>query len=377
MNHIDVIIIGGGIAGASTACFLSPRARVLILEAEAHVGYHTTGRSAAFYSESYGGAAVQPLSLASKSFLFEPPVGFADVPLVRPRGALHVARADQQDAADALLRDYGPMSPDLHRIGKAEVEKLAPMLKPNLAVSGVYDPGCKDIDVNALHQAYLRRALAHGAQLITDAPVTSLTREAGIWHVVAGPHRYKAPIIVNAAGAWGDSVAAMAGVTPIGLQPLLRTIITFTPTGFAVNPASPLILDVGGQYYFKPDGQTIWASPADETPVVAGDVQPDELTVAIVADRLQAATRYVIPTIARRWAGLRSFAADRAPVFGFDPRALGFFWCVGQGGFGIQTSAAAGMLCAAQLAGTALPDDLLACGISAARYSVERFGRVI
>jgi D-arginine dehydrogenase len=373
MTEADVIIIGGGIAGASVASFLSPHARVLILEAEAHVGYHTTGRSAAFFSESYGGAAVQPLSLASKAFLFAPPKEFSPVALVRPRGALHVVRRDQQAAASALMRDYAPLSPMLHIVDKAMVDRLAPMLKPDWAVSGVYDPECQDMDVDALHQGFLRRARIAGAQLIVDARVTGLLRDGAGWQVHTAAAHYRAPVIVNAAGAWGDHIAAMAGLPSISLQPMRRTIITFAPSGFAVDPASPLVLDVEDQFYFKPDGHTIWASPADEAPLPACDVQADELTVAMTADRVQTATQYKITTIQRRWAGLRSFAPDRAPVYGFDHRAPGFFWCVGQGGFGIQTSVAAGELCAAQIAGRPLPDKMLALGITAARYAPQRF----
>jgi D-arginine dehydrogenase len=373
MSDFDIIIIGGGIAGASTAAFASQQARVLILEAESHVGYHTTGRSAAFFSESYGGPAVQPLSVASKPFLFSPTAGFSETPLVQPRGALHVARKGQQAHVDALLRDYGKLAPNLHAIGKAEVDALAPMLKSDWAESGLYDPACKDIDVDGLHQGFLRAARKLGAQVITDARVTALQRERGAWHVTTATAHYSAAVVVNAAGAWGDALAKLANLPPIGLQPMLRTIITFAPSGFAVDPAAPLVLDIGEQFYFKPDGTSVWASPSDETPVLAADVQADELTVAITADRIETATRFLIPLILRRWAGLRTFAPDRAPVFGFDPRAPGFFWCVGQGGFGIQTSVASGMLCAAQLAGSSLPDPLVAAGISEDRYSVRRF----
>ncbi len=375
MSDADVIIIGGGIAGASLACFLSPHARVLVLEAESHVSYHSTGRSAAFFSESYGGPCVQPLTLASKAFLFSPPNDFAEAPLVRPRGALHIARQDQQDIAANMLQDYGPMSPNLQMIGKADVDELAPMMKPDWAMNGIYDPDCKDIDVDLLHQGYLRQARKHGAKLITRAPATALSRVDTQWYVTTPVGHFRAPVVVNAAGAWGDAIAALAGLPPIGLLPMRRTIIVCCPSGFAVNPNAPLVLDVGAQFYFKPDGANIWASPSDETPVEASDVQPNELDVAITADRIEKATRYKIPSIARRWAGLRTFAPDRAPVFGFDPRATGFFWCVGQGGFGIQTSAAAAMLCAAQISNMAPADTLHENGVTVQRYAVERLLR--
>ncbi len=372
MSDFDIIIIGAGIAGASSAAFVSPDAHVLILEAETQAGYHTTGRSAAFYSESYGGAEVQPLSLASKPFLFEPPKGFVDIPLVRPRGALHVARAEQALQLDRLLQDYGPLAPALHKVGKAEISHLAPMLRPAWSCFGVYDPDCQDMDVAALHQGLLRQAYRHGATLITDAQVVALQREDGRWRVTTKGASFTAAAVVNAAGAWGDSIAKLANVAPIGLQPRLRTIIAFTPTGFPVAENAPLVLDIDAQFYFKPDGAQIWASPSDETPVSAADVQADEYTVAVTAHRIESATRYGISHIARRWAGLRTFAPDRVPVYGFDPAAPGFFWCVGQGGFGIQTAVAAGMLCAAQLAGRAMPDIFASLDITPQRYAVER-----
>jgi D-arginine dehydrogenase len=375
MSDFDVIIIGGGIAGASLACFLSPHAKILILEAEAHVACHSTGRSAAFFSESYGGPVVQPLTIASKDFLFSPPSGFADAPLVRPRGALHIARYDQQDVATNMFNAYAKLSPNLHRIDKAAVDQLAPMLKPEWAISGIFDPDCNDIDVDILHQGYLRQARQHGAKLLTNAPVRGLLREGAHWQVATAQGQFSSAVVVNAAGAWGDRVGALAGLPAIGLTPMQRTIIVFSPSGYPVSPNAPLILDVGETFYFKPDGANIWASPSDETPVLAGDVQPDEITIAIAADRIENATRYHIPSISRRWAGLRTFAPDRAPVFGFDSRAQGFFWCVGQGGFGIQTSAAAAMLCAAQIAGHLIPDTLTQSGVSAARYAIQRFLR--
>jgi D-arginine dehydrogenase len=373
MTDFDVIIIGGGIAGASLACFLSPHAKILILEAESHVACHSTGRSAAFFSESYGGPVVQPLTIASKDFLFSPPTDFADAPLVRSRGALHVARQDQQNIAADMFNAYAKLSPNLRRLDKAEVDQLAPMLKPDWAIAGIFDPECKDIDVDILHQGYLRRARKNGAMLITSAPVTALSRRAAHWQVTTSAGQYSSSVVVNAAGAWGDKIAAIAGIPAIGLIPMQRTIIVFSPNGYPVDPNAPLVLDVGETFYFKPDGGNIWASPSDETPVSAGDVQPDEITIATAADRIENATHYRIASISRRWAGLRTFAPDRSPVFGFDSRAPGFFWCVGQGGFGIQTSAAAAMLCTAQIAGQPLPDILTQSGVSAERYAIQRF----
>jgi D-arginine dehydrogenase len=364
----DVLIIGAGMAGASVAWHLHGRARVIIIDQEAYAGYHTTGRSAAFYSEIYGGPDVLPLNASSKSFLFSPPSDFSSVPLTAHRGALYAAREDQRPLLDEMYRGFNQAVPSLRFLSTLESCRMAPMLQSEWLASALYDPECKDLNVAALHAGYLR-----GAELYANEKVMNISRSAARWKVETSTLEIDAAIIVNSAGAWGDDVARLAGVKPVGLIPCRRTIITFRPEVAAVDPNGPLVLDAGEQFYFKPDGADIWASPADETPSLASDVQAEELDVAITIDRIQTATHYVVKTIKRKWAGLRTFAPDRLPVYGYDSSAPDFFWCVGQGGWGIQTAPAAGALCAALLLGQALPEELLKFGITASRYAPDRF----
>jgi D-arginine dehydrogenase len=363
-HQTDVLIIGAGIAGASIAWHLLGRTNVILLDQEAHAGYHTTGRSAAFYAELYGGPDIQPLTTASKEFLFHPPAGFSDAPLVSPRGAIYAAREKQLPVLDQMHDDFRQITPELRFLVQAERDGLLPMMKPLWKAAALYDPVCRDLNVAAIHAGFLR-----GQTLHLNARVLKIERQAGMWHVECTMGSYQAKTLVNAAGAWGDEIAARAGVAPIGLQPRRRTIIAFTPVGEKVDPHAPLVLDADEEFYFKPEGVDIWASPADETLMPACDVQPDEIDIAITVDRIERATNYKIETIKRKWAGLRTFAPDRLPVYGFDPHVPGFFWCVGQGGWGIQTAPAAGQLCAALILNEDIPGHLARHGITADRYA--------
>jgi D-arginine dehydrogenase len=371
MERYDVAVIGAGMAGASVACLLAQAgARVVLLEAEGQPGYHATGRSAAFYAETYGGPQVQPLTTGSKAFFHDPPVGFADQPLVTPRGALFVAQADQADRIAPMVAAFHALSPAVTAVDPAFVVAHSPALRPDAIAGGVWDPECQDIAVAALHQGYLRGFRRAGGTTLTDAAVSALRYEER-WHVAAGPYALSAEIVINAAGAWADAIALLAGEPTIGLSPRRRTIIVFDPEPELALPEAPLTLDIDERFYFKPDAGRIWASPADETPVPPGDAQPDELDIAITVDRLQAATRFGIPCIRHSWAGLRSFAPDRAPVIGFGQQP-GFFWLAGQGGFGIQTAPAAARLAAALAQGHAVPADLAALGVTPERYGPGR-----
>ncbi len=362
-NTADIIIVGAGIAGASVAWHLNNRARVILLEQESSPGYHTTGRSAAFYAETYGGPGVQPLSSASKAFLFNPPADFSEAALVKPRGALYMARQDQVPLLENQYQRFKAATPALRFLSSSEIQNLAPMMHRDWCEAALYDPDCKDMDVAAIHAGYLRKM-----DVRTGARVQHIEKTASGWKLLTAAGTYFAKTLVNAAGAWGDDIARLAGAQSIGLEPRRRTIITFQPD-IQVNPAAPLILDAAEDFYFKPDGSDIWASPGDETLDLPGDVQPDELDVAITIDRIERATRYKIKTIKRKWAGLRTFAPDRLPVYGFDPAAPDFFWCAGQGGWGIQTAPAAGGLCAALLLGDPLPHELQKWGITSQRYA--------
>lgn len=372
MPAVDFLVVGAGIAGASAAYRLSRRARVMLLERESLPGYHTTGRSAAFFVPSYGGTQVRPLTLASADFMHHPPGDFTEFDLLTHRPSLYVARADQLGALRAFHGELMGLDGTVEWLEAGDVMARAPMLAPDYAAAGLWEEACHDIDVGTLHQAFLRGFKRRGGRLVTDAEVTAARRQAGLWHVTAGGETFEAPVLINAAGAWGDELARLAGVAPVGLAPLRRTIITFDgPQGRDVT-GWPLVLDVGHEFYFKPESGRILASPSDETPSPASDVQPETEDIAVLVHRLEAATMLRVPRLNSKWAGLRTFAPDRAPVIGFDDQAEGFFWLVGQGGFGIQTSPAASVLAAALAMGEALPAALTEAGLTATSYDVAR-----
>lgn len=364
----DVAIVGAGIAGASLAAEVAGEASVLILEAEEQPGYHSTGRSAAFWSESYGGPLIQPLTSASGRFLADPPEGFADRPFLSPRGAIHVADAHGRAELEALETGFGAVVP-LRRLDRAALEAVVPGLKPGWE-AGLYEPTCADIDVARLHHAYLKRARARGAALVTEARVEQAERRDGSWRIETGAGVFEADVLVDAAGAWADDVAVAADVAPLGITPFRRTIAQVR----TVPPAPaelPLVIDALGRFYFKPEASgRLWLSPHDETRCDPGDCAPEELDVALAIDRLESAVAWRVERVEHAWAGLRSFAPDRLPVYGFDPAAPGFFWCAGQGGFGIQTAPAAARLAADLLLGRSpqldpapfLPDRFRAAG---------------
>ncbi len=369
--ELDIAIAGAGMAGASLAAFLSGRQRVALLEAEAQPGYHTTGRSAAFYAQTYGGPGIQPMTTASGEFLHRPPRDFAATPLLAPRGALHVARAGEEAALAALVADFAEAGVRLEEVGAARIRALAPQLRPQWS-RGLWEPDCQDMDVAALHAGFLKLARARGAILLTDARLVRAERAGGRWVLTtAAGARLSAGVLVNAAGAWADALAALAGVPPLGIVPLRRTVAQLVVDP-APAPTLPLTLDAGGTWYFKPERDRIWVSPHDEIPDVARDVQPEELDVATAIDRLKQATSFRIRRLERAWAGLRCFAPDRLPVLGWDVQVPGFFWCAGQGGFGIQTAPAAGMLCAALLEDRPLPPSLAAAGVRPECYAPKR-----
>lgn len=356
MKTADVIVIGGGIAGAGAAFELSARARVLVLEAEAQAGYHASGRSAALFTETYGNAAVRALTRASRAFYETPPDGFPR-PLLTPRGTLFAATEAMLGDLEALRAD-----PDIaaatEPLGPDEARALVPLLKPEACAAGLYEPGARDVDTAGLHQGFVRAARTRGAEFVTDAQVTALSRSEGRWAVRWAGGAAEAPVVVNAAGAWADEVAALAGIAPVGLAPLRRTAITIAaPDGLDVR-AWPMVIAADESVYFKPDAGRILVSPADETPSEPCDAAPDEEDVALAAWRFEEATGVPVRRIESRWAGLRTFAPDRSPVVGEDPEAPGFVWLAGQGGYGFQTAPALSRLVAALALGEAPPADL-------------------
>ena len=343
-TRFDIVIIGAGMAGASLAAHLAPDASVLLLEAESQPGYHATGRSAAFWTESYGGPAIQPLTAASGAFL-------RDKGFLAPRGALTLARAGQETEAEAFAARFAALGVRTELLGRDAIARHVPGLRPGWT-SGVFEPDCSDIDVAALHQHYLSAGRSAGATLWTSARLAAAIDEGSGWLLVTSDGReVRCGVLVNAAGAWADTVAELAGVAPLGISPLRRTIAQV-----AVSPPAPatlpLVLDLSERFYFKPEAGRLWLSPHDETPSPACDAAPEEIDIATAIDRLGEVVDWQVDRVEHRWAGLRSFAPDRLPVYGFDPGSLRFFWFAGQGGFGIQTAPAAAELAAGLLAGT-------------------------
>ncbi len=365
-QRLRVVIVGAGMAGASLAYELAEMADVLLLERESHPGYHSTGRSAAMFTETYGPAPVRALTRAARAFYETPPDGFISVPILTPRGVILVADATQAELIPETLAAGAT-----HALTPSEAEAQVPILRGERLVGAVAEPGARAMDVDALLQAYLRGLKARGARLMCDAVVTALAREGSGWQVTTAAGVFSADVIVNAAGAWGDKIAELAGVTPLGLVPKRRTAILIdAPSDSA---AWPMLNDIAELWYLKPDAGLLLASPADATPVEPQDAQPDEMDVAICVDRIETATKLTITRIRHKWAGLRSFVGDGVPVAGFDATVPGFFWLVGQGGYGIQTASALARLSAALIRGVPVPADLLANGVDPADLAPARF----
>ncbi len=367
MIKFDVIVVGAGIAGASVAAEIGGHCKVLLLEAESMPGFHATGRSAAFWSECYGGSGVQSLTKASGAMLAKPPADFADRPFMTLRGALHIEVPGPRDLTGAMLKDFAGSGANIGRADGAKIQKLVPRVRDEWC-TGVWEPDCCDIDVAALHNAYLRRARLHSTTLVCNARVTAATLHSGTWAITTTNGQFTGGLLVNAAGAWADDLAAISGVTKAGIQPFRRSIAQID-VGPGVDPAMPLVMGLDGSFYFKANADgSIWLSPHDETPAIAGDVVPEELDIAAAIHRFEQVTNWQVSTVQHKWAGLRSFAPDRLPVIGRDADRSAFFWLAGQGGFGIQTAPAIAQLAASQILGT----DHLMPNVDADSFSPAR-----
>ncbi len=385
MERVDFLIVGGGMAGASAAYELAAHGSVAVLERESQPGYHSTGRSAALYTQTYGHPVVRALTVASWDFYTNPPEGFSEHPLLTPRGVLLIGRADQTAALDRDFAEGRRLTPSVERLDRAQALARAPFLKADYVDGAVWEPEAMDMDVHAIHTGYLRGLKARGGRLVTDTGVEALERRDGLWIATTPAGIFAAPVLVNAAGAWADVLAGMAGVRPIGLVPKRRTAITFDPvfadSGFP-GPADaaglagwPMVIDVDEQFYMKPESGRLMLSPADETPVEPCDVQPEELDIAVAIDRMEQAVRFSVRRIAHKWAGLRSFVADKVMVAGYDDSTEGFFWLAGQGGYGIQTAPAMGRTAAALATGGGLPAEVAALGVRAEDLAPSRLRR--
>ena len=375
MERCDFLVVGAGMAGASAAFWLAERGRVVVLEQEDVAGYHTTGRSAAMYMQTYGGPLTKGLAVTGRSFLTDPPSDFAASPLLSPREVLYVGRADQIDMLDRFYEENRRRVPTLARLDANQALEQPVPLREDYVAGAVLEPEAEEIDVAALHQGFLRGLRARGGTLMTEAAVTAFARARGLWHAETPAGAYCAPVVVNAAGAWCDAVAACAGVAPIGLQPKRRTAFIFDGPADGGVDDWPMVHDIDDAFYLKPDAGRILGSPADETPSEPCDVYPEELDIAIGADRIMQATTLDIRHIRNKWAGLRSFVRDRQPVAGFDVAAEGFFWLAGQGGAGIMTAPALGAVTAALVTGEPLPQAAAAHGIAAERLGPGRLRR--
>lgn len=368
----DWIIVGAGIAGASLAYRLAPHGRVMLLERESQPGYHATGRSAALYLESYGPPQVRALTLGSRGFFVDPPPGFAERPILSPRGALTIGTAQQRALLDRHYESVRALGIAVRRLDAHEARARVPVLREDVVAGGVFEPDAMDIDVDLLLQGYLRGARRAGAVLACGVAVSAAERHGDDWIVSDGRRSWRAPVIVDAAGAWADEVAVLAGVAPLGVQPKRRSAFLFRGPEELDTRRLPCFVAVDESFYVKPDAAMLLGSPANADPVAPHDVVAEELDVALGIDRIEHFTTLRIRRPTHVWAGLRSFVADGGLVGGFDGRARGFFWLAGQGGYGIQTSAAMSEACAALVRGRALPQHLLDLGASEAALGPAR-----
>ena len=375
MQRFDVIIIGAGVAGASLAWRLAPRLRTAVVEMERVPGYHSSGRSATYFNVGLGVQASRLLTLASQSFFLQSDPGFSAHPLADPLPALTVASAQSEVLLESHLLALRELVPSVARLDATEIQRLVPLIRPSRdgIWSAILDPSAFRIDGHALLQGYLAGAKSQGARVAPGSEAVAITRRGSDWTVIAGTEEIAAPVLVNAAGAWGDVVARRAGVPPVGLTPTRRTIVTFDAPQDRRLDGLPFVRSIDDLFYFTGESGGILLSPADETPVEPHDVQPEDEDIAIAIDRFEAVTGATVARIRSRWAGLRTFARDRVPVIGFDREAPGFFWCVGQGGVGLQTSPAASACAASVILGEQWPAGLTEAGLRAADLSPRRF----
>jgi D-arginine dehydrogenase len=362
VTDFDVIIVGGGIAGASLGAEIAAKRRTLILETEDQCGYHATGRSAAFYLESYGGPQVAKLTLASHAFLSGPPSDFSERGFLRRRGDLHLTRDELPELPPAI---------ETRIVERAELERMLPGVRREWR-RALFEANCADIDAAALHAAYLRQFRRRGGEVATRAKLVGAEYLANRWIVrLADDSALTASQLVNAGGAWADAVAESASVVPLGIAPLRRTMVQLRVGRFGLRDL-PLVDGADNSFYFKGEtDNSVWLTPHDEIPSEPCDAVPEEIDIAIAIDRFAQVVDWPVERVERSWAGLRSFAPDRLPVYGFDPGVPDFFWCAGQGGFGIQTSPAAAQLAAALLLGEDAP--AMVAHVDPAAFSPARF----
>ena len=373
-ERFDVAVIGGGIAGTSVAAELSKDRRVLLLEMESQPGYHTTGRSAAVYAAVYGPSPIRALTRASRAFFASPSTSHFSTALFRPRPIMMIARQEQAFALDQTIAEVGVMTP-VERINESAIRKLNPLVKTGYASAAMLDMSGEDIDVGALHQGYLRQFRDFGGDLRCNATVLGLTHTGRDWQINTGVGEFTVDTIVNAAGAWAEHIGGLAQAESIGLIPKRRTAaIVAAPTELApdILASLPITIDIEENFYLKPDAGRLLISPADETPSPACDAQPEDMDIALCVERIEEAFDLQVHRIESKWAGLRSFVADKCPVVGYSTTAPAFFWLAGQGGYGIQTAPALARLAASQVLQRPVPEDIAAEGVDLSEIDPSR-----
>lgn len=375
MKHVEILVVGGGIAGISAAARFAARAQTVLLERESALGYHSSGRSATFYHFGIGDVVVRGLTAASRFFFTDRSAGHADAPLSQTKPALFIGTAETMAELTTLEAEMRRFSDTIIAVGPAEMREIVPVLKTGdgAAVAGILDTGGQKLDADLLLQVGARALRSAGGEIMFNAGVTAIAHDGARWIVDTPEQRYAARIVVNAAGAWADELAVLAGVRPLGLTPLRRTIIGFDPPeGVDISgwPFLKTVFDDG--FYMLPDSGRLLASPMDVTPTPPGDVQPDDYEMALAAWRVEEATTLSVGRIPIKWAGLRSFVADKVPTAGFAPDAPGFFWLAGQGGYGLQTSPAMAMAAEALLFDQPWPALLTEHGVSPDHIRPER-----
>jgi len=369
--QFDFVVVGAGMAGLSAAAALAAHGKVLVLEQEEQPAYHSTGRSAALFTLAYGSSAIGALARCSRPLFDNPPEGFDGQPLLTPRTLLMVSTADKHRFHIEGLKATRAAGGDVHEVPTAEALRLLPVLRDEAAVHAFVCVDTFDIDIDGLQTGFLRQLRARGGRLETDAGVVGLSRKNGVWEAETRAGTFRAPIVVNAAGAWADTVAELAGARPLGLVPKRRTAILFDGADGDIA-GWPMAVASDEAWYFKPDAGKLLASPADETPSPPCDAQPEDLDVAVCVDRIETATRLKVNRISHKLAGLRTFSADRNPVCGFDPERPGFFWLAGQGGYGIKTAPGLAAMTESLITEMEPPQAFIQAGVATADLSPRR-----
>ena len=375
VDTVDVVVVGAGIAGASAAAELSATRDVVLVERERLHAQHASGRSASVLSETSGHPVVCALARLSRPFFESPPPGFADHPLLRPRGLVWVGEADDATLLDELAERAAKVAPSSRRLTAAEVHALLPSFaEVAIAGGGVHEPDAMAIDAAAVIDGYLRMLRGNGGRLVTGAEAAAITRDGERWVVRTPAGEWRAIHVVDAAGGWVDVVADRAGVTPLGMAAMRRTAAIVPAPDEVAN--WPLVMDVAGRYYCEPEPGGLLISPADETALDPCDAQPDELDVALALERVRDASGLPLRSVRRAWAGLRTFAPDRVPVLGEDPSAPGFWWLAGQGGAGIKTAPVMAQLLRCAIDGSPFPPEATALGVNPDALAPARFRMV-